>query len=245
MSIVFKILKRLLVATITLFCIGVIVFFAWRINSGNTPNDLKTITPNASLCEAYGRDGKDLYMFFQPRQLEYTANEDANGYFFVSETAIIPAANQVQTVVRYNNSTLKGITERYSLDAIPERESEVFEYSLVVAIDLTPDDKEDNLSTDEDKVKMVECRGEVVATATKNMYNFRRVVFDFASTDIDLEALVNDGTLIAIYMEYFYVGAQEGEDALANLCLYDYLNDNERVKLSGKDKKALEAFCAN
>lgn len=242
MSIVFKILKRALIAIVSLFCISVIVFLLWRINSGNTPSSIKTLTPNASLSEAYERDGKDLYMFFQPRQLEYTANEGASGYFFVSETAIIPAANQMQTVVRYNNSTLKGITEKYSLPAIPDRESEVFEYSLVVAIDLTPEDQSDNLSEDEDKVKLVRCSGKVTDTYTKNMYNFRRVVFEFDESEVDLEALVNDGTLIAIYMEYFYSGAEDRDVALANMCIYDYLNDNERVKLTRKDKKAIEAF---
>ena len=212
---------------------------------GNTPSSIKTLTPNAALSEAYERDGDDLYMFFQPRLLEYTANEGASGYFFVSETAIIPAANQVQTVVRYNNSTLKGITEKYSLSEIPARDSEVFEYSLVVAIDLTPEDKSDNLSDDEDKVKLVKCSGKVTDSCAKNMYNFRRVVFELDEVGIDLEALVNDGTLIAIYMEYFYVGTEDGGAALANMCIYDYLNDTEHVKLTRKDKKAIEAFEGN
>ena len=245
MSIVFKILKRTLAALVTLFCIGVIVFFMWRINSGNTPSDLKTLTPNASLSEAYAEAGNDLYMFFQPRQLEYTANEGANGYFFTADTAIIPAANQIQTVVRYNNSTLEGVAEKYSLPSVPERESDIFEYYVVIAIDLTPENKEDNLSGDSDKVMLVPCKGTVTGVGSKYMYNFRRVVFDLTEYGIDLEALVADGTLIAIYMEYFYIGAEDAEEPLANLCLYDYLNDNKQVKLTGKDKKALSAFSAN
>lgn len=245
MSIVFKILKRLLLAAVSLFCIGVIIFFIWRINSGNTPSDLKTLTPNASLSEAYAEAGNDLYMFFQPRQLEYTANEGASGYFFVSDTAIIPAANQIQTVVRYNNSTLSGVAEKYSLPAVPDRASDVFEYYVVVAVDLTPEDREDNLSSDSDKVMLVPCKGEIVGSDSKYMYNFRRVVFDLEACGIDLEALVADGTLIAIYMEYFYVGAEDTETPLANLCLYDYLNDNKQIKLTSKDKKAISAFSAN
>lgn len=242
MSIVFKILKRLLIATISLFCIGVIVFFVWRINSGNTPASLKALTPNDSLAASYAEEGNDLYMFFQPRQLEYTANEGANGYFFVSDTAIIPAANQIQTVVRYNNSTLKGVAKDYSLPEIPARDSDIFEYYVVIAIDLTPENKEDNLSSDSDKVRLVHCKGTVTGEDEKYMYNFKRVVFDLNGCDVDLGALVSDGTLIAIYMEYFYVGAEDSETPLANLCLYDYLNDNKQVKLSGKDKKALRAF---
>jgi hypothetical protein len=113
---------------------------------------------------------------------------------------------------------------------------------VVVAIDLTPENKEDNLSSDSDKVKLVYCKGTVTGEDEKYMYNFRRVVFDLNECDVDLGTLVSDGTLIAIYMEYFYVGAEDSETPLANLCLYDYLNDNKQVKLSGKDKKALRAF---
>ena len=245
MSIVFKILKRALIAAITLFCISVIIFFMWRINSGNTPSDLKILSPNASLCDAYERDGKNLYVFFQPRQLEYTANDGANGYFFVSDTAIIPAANQVQTVVRYNNSTLSRLAEQYSLSAVPDRDSDIFEYSLVIAIDLTPENKEDNLESDSEKVKLVHCKGKITDSDSKYMYNFRRVVFDLDEYGLDLEALVNDGTLIAIYMEFFYTEAEDTETALANLCLYDYLGEDKQVKLTAKDKKAITAFAGN
>ena len=145
-------------------------------------------------------------------------------------------------MVRYNNSTLKGVAKDYSLPEIPARDSDIFEYYVVIAIDLTPENKEDNLSSDSDKVKLVYCKGTVTGEDEKYMYNFRRVVFDLNECDVDLGTLVSDGTLIAIYMDYFYVGAENTETPLANLCLYDYLNDNKRVKLSGKDKKALRAF---
>lgn len=241
MSIVFKILKRALAALITLFCIGVIVFLIWRINSSGAPKELEVLSPNASLAEAYDAHGDRLYAFFQPRQLEYTANTEASGYFFVTDTAIIPAANQIQTLVRYNNSTLDAVAEDFSLPSVPARDSEVFEYSIVVAIDLTPDDKSDNLEVGEDKVKLVTYKGKVTDSGEKNIYNFRRVVFDLDTAELDLEALMESGELIAIYMEYSLIGNSDGV-SFANMCLYDYLYDNEQIKLSKKDIEAIEKF---
>ena len=243
MSIVFKILKRLLLAAVSLFCIGVIVFFIWRINSGNTPSDLKTLTPNASLSAAYAEEGNDLYMFFQPRQLEYTANEGASGYFFVSDTAIIPAANQIQTVVRYNNSTLKYTAEDHGLEQVPDRTAEVYDVTLLLAIDLTPENQEDNLGNDEESVKFVRCHGKVTGTDQKNVYNYRRMVFDLDSAEVDIKELLDSGLLLAIYADFYYVGALDYEQTpYGVLCLYDFMSKDVKVKLEKGDVKALESY---
>lgn len=241
MSIVFKILKRTLAVLVTLFCIGVIIFLIWRIASSGAPADLETLSPNDSLAAAYAEEGDGLYAFHQPRQLEYTANAEASGYFFVTDTAIIPSANQIQTLVRYNSSTLERVAADFALPAVPSRESDIFEYSIVVAVDLTPEDSSDNLSSDEDKVRLVTCKGKVCASGEKNLYNFRRVVFDLDGTGLDLKALIDSGELIAVYMEYSLPDVEGGE-SFANMCLYDYLYDNEQIKLSKKDIKAITSY---
>ena len=68
-------------ALCSLVIIGVIALLAWRIIDRNiVPKEVKTITPNDKLCEAYNAHGSDLNMFYQ-EQTEYTREEKNHGYF--------------------------------------------------------------------------------------------------------------------------------------------------------------------
>ena len=96
------------------------------------------------------------------------------GYFWVSDTVFIPAANQVQVVIRYNNSTLKHIAEDFSLkeDERPTREDEVLDVTLAIAVDPDPTNK-----TTADR-EIIRIHASEIVSDTTSMYNYRRLVFD-------------------------------------------------------------------
>ena len=245
MSIVLKVLKRVLASLVTLFAIGVIVFLCIRMASSNNPKDLEVLTPNDALCSAYEKDGEELYMFYQPKQLDYTASDERAGYFFTTDIAIIPAANQIQTLIRYNNSTLESTVEDLGLDKELDRTAENYDFSLLLAIDITPEDTSDNLENDEDSVKYVRCHGSVVASMEKNRYNYRRVVFDLSTAELDLEQLMDEKLLLAVYLDFCYAEAIDYDNVYANMCIYDYISTNRPIELDKKDVAAIESYLNN
>ncbi len=242
MSTVFKILKRVGIALVSLCIVAVIVFLAWRILASGDPSSMNPLTPNDRLAEAYAESGNSLYMYRQ-EQRSITSGETNYGYFSITEYAIIPDANQVQTVIRYNNSTLKYTAADLGLSEIPAREAENYDFTLVVAIDLTPENKDDNLGNDPESVKFVRCHGTMGASDQKNMYNFRRMVFQLDDADINVKELKESGLLLAMYVDFYYIGnVNYDEPPMATLCLYDYISEDITVKLDRKDKNALASF---
>ena len=242
MSTVFKILKRVGIALVSLFIAAVIVLLAWRILAAGDPSSMNPLVPNDRLADAYAESGNSLYMYRQ-EQRSITSGETNYGYFSITEYAIIPDANQVQTVIRYNNSTLKYTAADLGLSEIPPREAENSDFTLLVAIDLTPENKDDNLGNDPESVKFVRCYGTIGASDQKNMYNFRRMVFQLDDAGIDIKELKESGLLLAMYVDFYYIGnVNYDEPPMATLCLYDYISEDITVKLDGKDKKALAAY---
>lgn len=242
MSTVFKILKRVGIALVSLFIAAVICLLAWRILAAGDPSSMNPLVPNERLADAYAKSGNSLYMYRQ-EQRSITSGETNYGYFSITEYAIIPDANQVQTVIRYNNSTLKYTAADLGLSEIPPREAENYDFTLLVAIDLTPENKDDNLGNDPESVKFVRCHGTIGASDQKNMYNFRRMVFQLDDAGIDIKELKESGLLLAMYVDFYYIGnVNYDEPPMATLCLYDYISEDITVKLDGKDKKALAAY---
>ena len=241
MSIVFKIVKRLVVALFFTVIFGVIALLAWRILSSDAPSSMQPLYANQALCDAYTENGKELYMFRQ-EQRSITSGEENYGYFAITDCAIIPDANQIQAVVRYNNSTLRYTAEDYGLDEVPSRDAEVYDVTLLLAIDLTPENQDDNLGNDENSVEFIRCHGEVVLAEQKNLYNFRRMVFELDDEDIDLKELLDSGLLLAIYADFYYNEAIDYEGIpYGSLCIYDFKSENIQVKLEKADIKAIEA----
>ena len=241
MSIVFKIVKRLVVALFFTVIFGVIALLAWRILSSDAPSSMQSLYANQALCDAYTENGKELYMFRQ-EQRSITSGEENYGYFAITDCAIIPDANQIQAVVRYNNSTLRYTAEDYGLDEVPSRDAEVYDVTLLLAIDLTPENQDDNLGNDENSVEFIRCHGEVVLAEQKNLYNFRRMVFELDDEDIDLKELLDSGLLLAIYADFYYNEAIDYEGIpYGTLCIYDFKSENIQVKLEKADIKAIEA----
>ncbi len=242
MSIAFRIIKRISAALLALLMIFIVGFFIWRIISSSNSKSMETLIPSSALCELYERDGENMYMFRQ-EQRSITSSEKNYGYFTVTDCVFIPDANTVQATLRYNNSTLRSTAEDYSLPSVPDRGSEVYEMSLLFAIDLTPEDTEDNLGNDEGSVRFVRVKGSVALTEQKNLYNFRRMVFELGDAELDMRKMLDDGTLLAVYADIYYVGDIDyGKEAYGTLCLYDYKTEKISVSLTKNDIAALEAF---
>lgn len=242
LSLTYKFLKHVVIAVVSVAVMSVLVFFAWRFLSSGDPASMKYLTPNEKLCQAYSQQGEELYIFKQ-NQRSITSSEKNYGYFAITEYSIIPEANQIQTLVRYNNSTLKYTAEDHGLEQIPDRTAEVYDVTLLLAIDLTPENKDDNLGNDEESVKFVRCHGKVTGTDQKNVYNYRRMVFDLDSAEVDIKELLDSGLLLAIYADFYYVGALDYEQTpYGVLCLYDFMSKDIKVKLEKGDVKALESY---
>ena len=242
MSIVFKLIKKFIVGIFSLAVMGVIAFLLWRVFSSGDPKSMRTVDVNDKLYSAYEENGESLYMFKQ-EQRSITSGEENYGYFSITDYRIIPDANQIQTVVRYNNSTLRATAADYDLDEVPSRADDVYDVTLLIAIDLTPENTEDNLGNDEAGVKFIRCHGKITLSDTKNMYNYRKMVFDLSDAGVDISTLMDTGLLLAIYADFYYVDdVNYDAPPYGTLCLYDYKSVNILTKLEKRDIKALENY---
>jgi hypothetical protein len=202
---------------------------------------MKTLSVNARTYEAYANDG-ELYMFRQ-EQNSITRGEKNSGYFSVTNGVFIPESNQAQIVFRYNNSTIRALASDYSLPTVPDRAEELYDVTLLLAIDLTPENTEDNATNAPESVRFVRVHPSSYTRDTKLMYNYYRFIFDIGDSGEDINALLEDGLLLAVYADVYYVNDLDYEKTpYGTLCLYDYLSDNIEVKLSGRDERALKDF---
>lgn len=234
----FKLSKFIIKLAFATLILAVNIFLLWRVFSSSDPRSLTSLTPNEALYEAYLADNSLSDMFTQ-KQRTLTSAEKNAGYFSVSDTVVIPSANQLQLIFRYNNSTIRALAEDYSLSEVPSRDTELYEVSLLVATDLTPENTEDNLSNAPESVKFTRIYGRLVATEQKNLYNYRKFVFDFG--ELDISSLLENKTLLAIYTDVYYNGDINYEnEPYGTLCLYDYLSEDLPIKPSSADIRALD-----
>lgn len=232
-----RVLKFLFICLVLAVC----VFMVWRIFAGRTPKDVKALLPNEELKAEYTEQGDELYMFKQMYD-DITRAEYNEGYFAVPESVFIPDANQAQIVFRYNNSTIRAMAEDYSLTEIPSREEDLFDVSLVLYIDLTPDNPDDNEDVNSEGLKKVRCLPSDSACERTTLHNFYRYSFDFddAEEEIDIKQLMDEGLLIAVHAEFYYKGDLDyGDSPYGALNIYYYQRRNYQVDLTSKDKKAL------
>ncbi len=219
----------------TLFILGVIGLLAWRIiDRAVDPKVIKTILPNEALCEAYDSYGDKLTLYYQ-EQNEYTQEEKNYGYFATCNSLIIEEAKQVQFTLRYNNSTLEYTAEDHLLTDIPTREDNVYDVTLLLMYDLTPENEEDNDGKTPEAVRYVRIQptGEQFSHQ-KTLYNYRKFIFDGIEFSDDL---------LAIYADIYYVeDVDYEEEPYGTLLLYYYEDENLTYKLSGADKKTLTEY---
>lgn len=234
----FKIFGFLIKFSATLVVATVCGLLLWRIFSSNTPKSLTNISVNDAVYDAYSDDEK-LYIFNQ-EQNSTTRAENNAGYFSITHTAFIPEANQIQVVLRYNNSTIKHLVEDKELSFTPERDKDLFDVSLFFSVDITPDNKDDNAIISDEATRTFRCSSELISSEEKNLYNYRKFVFDLNTCGENLEELLDSGLLLAVYADVYYVEDMDlDEKAYGTLCLYDYVTDIEEINLSSKEKKSI------
>jgi len=224
-------IKFAFVALIAFIC----GFLLWRVFSSATPKTMETISVDDAVYEAYEEDG-ELFAFYQ-KQASITRAERNAGYFSVAHTAIIPEANQIQVVLRYNNSTIKHLVEDYSLETIPERSEDLYDVSLFFSVDLTPENTEDNDGKTPEAVAYERFFASDMVSAKKTLYNYRKFVFD----DIKI-----DDTVIAVYADFYYVGdVNYDEKPYGSLLIYHNEEKEIKYSLTRDDLKAIEAYLDN
>lgn len=244
---IFVIIKsffRLLLATLIMLVVGV---FVWRFITSAPPKELTFLTPNEKLVEAYS-DG-ELKLITQ-EQNTITRGEKNYGYFSVADVVFIPEIQQLQILVKYNDSTLKALKNDYAEDFLalgkkeyPDSYVDWYDVTVVLARDLTPDNKDDNLGTDREAVELTRIKPtEVGGSAHKDRYSYRRLVFD----NVPIDALT-----LAVYADFYYVGdiAYNNESfdiytdtAYGTLCLYTFADKSLEVELTKDDIKAIENY---
>jgi hypothetical protein len=225
----FKLMGCLIKLLFGLLIFAVCGFLLWRIFSSSTPDSLTDISVNDAIYEAYEADGE--LGAFRQEQGTITRGARSPGYFSITHTVFIPEANQIQVVLRYNNSTITATAEDYGLEETPARSDNIYDVTLLFAIDITPENKDDNLETDEDSVRFVRVHASDCESGEKNLYNFRRFVFDLETSELDLNYLLDEELLIAVYTDVYYIGDLDYEETpYGTLCLYDYLEKNIEIK---------------
>lgn len=229
-----------------------------RILFSGDPSDISVLSVNERTAAAFTQYGEDWTAYSKGKssitRAEYEGeagvdhnflNKNNYGYFGVTQSVIIDEAKQVQLVFRYNNSTIKHLKEDYALEEMPDRAEHLYDVTLVLAIDLTPDVEEDNFTDPLDPASVLLLRvqpdEDMTVRTTKNLYNYYRYVFDLPE-DVEMEHI------LAVYVDVYYVNdityLEEGSDIYTDepygtLCIYDYISKMTPYKLSSADKKAL------
>lgn len=233
-GIIGKVLKYSFYALI-IFINGILF---WRLFSSGDPKLMETLMVNDRTAAAYAEAGDGLEITYQKQFLL-----DEEGRFAQSNLRWIPAANQLQVTARYNNSTLKDAAEVFELFEVPAREADVFDITLVKVIAATEEElakaDRDALTADvigEDageagELPRKEVRYSPVAVLPdrKNVYNYRRLIFD----DVDL----SDASVC--YLEFYYKGALDYDaDPYSELLVW-VRGDDRPYELTKEDRKAL------
>ena len=208
---------------------AVCTVLVWRVVASSVPKDLCQISMNDPLNEAYAEKGDGLLLYTQ-EQNSITRGESNYGYFTSCDVLFIPEANQIQLLIRYNDSTLKALQKDYGLAELPDSAEDWYDVTLVTATDLTPENQEDNLASDPASVRLDRIAPTYVSESVhKGLYSYRRLVYD----GVEMDEL-----LLAFYADFYYVGdiryLDEGfdiytDEAYGTLCLYAHTEPLEEV----------------
>lgn len=225
-----------LLAVLLIFSVcGVLI---WRLVTSQDPDTVSVLIPNETLSEAYRENGEELLMRYQNQTTITRADHNA-GYFSVTQYVFIPEANQIQLVFRYNNSTLLHLKEDYGLEEIPDKEGTYFDVSVTTSVDLTPDNREDNYTTDGTTPETLEIRRyhpteALTLRETTPLYTYYRYVFEDVPMTEDT---------VGVFADVYYLEDLDYEDtSYGTLCLFDDESKWIEQKLSQKDQKALDAY---
>lgn len=228
-----KAIKKILrVVGWIVFC-SVLAVLMWRMcSTSNDPKSVSTIMVNDKLANIYSVQKDSMEIYYQNLD-EFNRNEDSYGYFAVTQSIIIPSAEQVQIVFRYNVSTLKYLAEDFPDDfsETPDRNEDLFDVTLVKVIDLTPNNAEDN--DDEDNLRFERYFPSDSISDQTARHNYERLLFE----DINCE------DALVVYVCIYYKGDLDYEKSpLGDIQIYTSDKDEIRCKyiLTSDDKKAFE-----
>lgn len=221
-------------AICTLVIAAIVILLLWRmIDNNNDPREMDTVIGNTLLADAYAEKGDSLNTYYQ-EQSKFTRGENNYGYFAITQSLIIEDIDQIQFVFRYNNSTLKHTAEDYSLPSIPSRDEDVYDVTVTVMYDLTPENKDDNDGKTKDAVSFERFFASDMVSAKKTLYNYRKFVFD---------GIVIDDSVIAVYADFYYVGDLDYDKTpYGSLLIYHEDEENIDYRLTRNDKAAIEAY---
>ena len=232
---------RLLIGAMIFSVVGVLL---WRIFSSGDPASMTVLQPNEQVYTAYQKEGEQLQILHQQHDT-IIREGPAKGYFSVTQSEFIPAADQLQITFRYNNSTLKYVAEDYGKDAPLERGKDWFDVTVTVAYDLTPENDSDNDINDAASVRFERYQPSACVKDTKNLYNYERLTFD--GIDIcdgfDQEGKpIMRADVLAVYVDiYFNEDVDYEKEPLGTLLIYLYGNER-RVLVDTLDKKDIAAL---
>lgn len=219
---------RFIAALLVILLVSILL---WRVFiSANIPKSIDKMTPNAKLTEAYEASGGNLTFRYQELPTISKA-ADSYGYFSVESCVFIPEADQVQLVFRYNNSTIRHLQEDYGLAELPEKSLHLYDVSLVIASDPTPDVHEDDYGEE----NTLETR-RVLPTGTPlreetSLYTFYRYVFD----GVSVEDVTN-----SIYLDVYYVDdIRYDERPYSTLLLYAWDEEWKNYRPTKADWNAI------
>lgn len=237
-------LGKILGRIITCICFLVIALLFFRMCSQNKiPESVKTLSVNGSLLSAYRDKGESLPIIYQDYEIYSTENNvrvnesgktvanAGKAYFAVPQAIFIPDADQVQLVLRYNNSTLKYLAEDYPslCPDVPDRSENVYDVTLVKVTDLTPDISTDN----EDKKYLSEERFNItdIISDESGLHNFRRLTF---------EGFELEGAMTVYLCIYYKEAVDYDAPPYATVTIYEQGEKDHSYELTKSDKAALE-----
>ena len=213
--------KILRVVGWVIFCAVLGVLFSRMCSTSNDPKSMSTVTPNEKLVSVYQAQGGEVYAYTQNLD-KFTRGDKNYGYFHIGDAIFIDEADQIQFTLKYNNSTIEHLVIDHKLPMLPARSEDLYDVSIVVMYDLTPDNKEDNYGDVEDAVSYKRFFPSDCISAEKTVYNYRKFVFD----GIDITNRV-----LAVYVDIYYKGAVDyDEEPYGTLLIYDYETKNETYK---------------
>ncbi len=233
-----KIIKYTVKGIGLLLVFGTIFFFLWRVFSSGNPKELERLTPNAPLRAAYQTaeaENRELSVFTQYQEYYITSDREKNyGYFAITDAKFIEDADQIQVLFRYNNSTIRHLVEDYGLAETPDRKEDLYDVTLTVAYDLTPEVLTDNDGNDPACVRFERFYPTSSEADQKNLYNFRKLTFD----GIDMSPA--NEPVLAVCVDIYYKGDIDYQkDAYGTLIIYDYASDRDPYELSRAEREAL------
>lgn len=235
-------LAKIIGPIFTCTCLLVTLLIFLRICSQNKiPTEIDRLMVNDKILNATAEDNEltviyqDLHIYSDERDVRRDENgkkiaNAGKAYFAVPKAIFITDADQLQLILRYNNSTLKYLAEDYAdiCPEIPDRNEDVYDITVIKVTDLTPDDDTDN----DVPARLAEERFNVsdVKRAESGLHNFRRLTFD----GIDLEGALK------VYLCIYYKGDVDyGEDPYATVILYDSQKPVLNYQLTKNDREAL------